>query len=224
MPGLSKNAGTTNAAVTVSYEANSAASRGGAPLRLEITMVHVPLRHVEVTQAGSPTAPLPPVRTLSVSETALNLSPMMGSTPLMVSSNVPWIIEEDIAWLTPNKTSGTADATVDFSYEANTTEVARDGTITFKSSDGADVITHLVEVTQAGTSTDSNSGVLGVPLSSSQDVILYPNPVEDGVVSLDVSSLLYSSARVRIMDFSGAWHGRILFLILTSVFYDFVLI
>ena len=53
---------------------------------------------------------------------------------------------------------------------------------------------------------DGSSGgaVLGTPLASSQDVVLYPNPVEDGVVSLDVSPLLYSSARVRIIDFSGA--------------------
>ena len=49
----------------------------------------------------------------------------------------------------------------------------------------------------------SNSAVLGTPLASSQEVVLYPNPVEDGVVSLDVSPLLYSSARVRIIDFSG---------------------
>ena len=35
------------------------------------------------------------VRRLSVSETALNLSPAMGIAPITVSSNIPWIIEED---------------------------------------------------------------------------------------------------------------------------------
>ena len=141
---------------------------------------------------------------LSVSETQLNLPYTLGSTPLMVSSNIPWIIEEDIAWLRSNPTSGTADATVALSYEANGGTDERMGVITLRNNDGAAFITHRVDVTQAGTPTDSNSGVLGVPLSSSQDVILYPNPVEDGVVSLDVSPLLYSSVRVRIMDFSGA--------------------
>ena len=56
-------------------------------------------------------------RMLSVSETALNLSPAMGIAPITVSSTIPWIIEEDIAWLTPNQTFGTASATVDLSYE-----------------------------------------------------------------------------------------------------------
>ena len=58
-------------------------------------------------------------------------------------------------------------------------------------------------------------------MASSQDVVLYPNPVEDGVVSLDVSPLLYSSARVRIIDFSGLWHGRILFPVLDERFLRF---
>ena len=66
--------------------------------------------------------------------------------------------------------------------------------------------------------------VLDVPLASSQDVILYPNPVEDGVVSLDVSPLLYSSARVRIIDFSGAVAWEDTFSRLDARFYDFVLI
>ena len=138
-------------------------------------------------------------RGLSVSETQLNLPPTMGSTILSVTSNVPWTIEEDIAWVTPNQTSGTTSAAVDFSYEANGGTAERMGVITFKSSDVGTLITHRVEVTQAG-----SPSVLDVPLASSQEVVLYPNPVEDGVVSLDVSSLLYSSARVRIIDFSGA--------------------
>ena len=139
------------------------------------------------------------LRGLSVSETQLNLPFTLGSTQLTVSSNIPWIIEEDIAWVTPNQTSGTASVAVDFSYEANGGTAERMGVITFKSSDVGTLITHRVEVTQAGL-----PSVLGVPSASSQEVILYPNPVEDGVVSLDVSPLLYSSARVRIIDFSGA--------------------
>ena len=139
------------------------------------------------------------VRELSVSETQLNLPFTLGSTQLTVSSNIPWLIEEDIAWVTPNQTSGTASAAVDFSYEANVGTAERMGVITFKSSDVGTLITHRVEVTQAGL-----PSVLDVPSASSQEVVLYPNPVEDGVVSLDVSPLLYSSARVRIIDFSGA--------------------
>ena len=67
---------------------------------------------------------------------------------------------------------------------------------------------HIDDLSFDGSSGGGSGGsVVGVPLASSQDVVLYPNPVEDGVVSLDVSPLLYSSARVRIIDFSGtvAW-------------------
>ena len=186
-----QTSGTATTTVNFSYEANggTAERMGVITLRNNDSGGSITVR-INISQEG---------RMLSVSETQLNLPFTLGITQLMVSSNIPWLIEEDIAWLTPNQTSGTATATVDFSYEANVGTSERMGVIMFKSSDGADVITHSVEVTQAGT-----PPVVGVPLASSQEVVLYPNPVEDGVVSLDVSPLLYSSARVRIINFSGA--------------------
>ena len=51
---------------------------------------------------------------------------------------------------------------------------------------------HIDDLSFDGSASGPGPGgsVVGVPLASSQDVILYPNPVEDGVVSLDVSSVV----------------------------------
>ena len=68
----------------------------------------------------------------------------------VTSTNVEWRIEEDIAWVTPDQTSGIASATVVLTYEENTTANARDGTLTFRSSDSGTPITVMINISQGG--------------------------------------------------------------------------
>ena len=93
-----------------------------------------------------------PSRALGVTPAELNLSSIPGSTPLMVSStNVDWIIEEDIDWVTLSPTSGTASGTVTVSYTENTTVTARDGVpLRLEIMMTEAVITHTINISQAG--------------------------------------------------------------------------
>ena len=195
---LDQTSGDGDASVTLTYAENTEDEKreGILTLKNEESGFAVISHTINISQAGLGG------RVLSINPAVVNLPSDMGSTSIAVNTNVSWAIAEDIAWLTPDKTSGDANATVVLTYGENEAAELRMGTITFTSSDSEASITTEVAVTQAG------KLALGAPLASpSQDVILYPNPVEDGVVSLDVSPLLYSSARVRILDFSGsvAW-------------------
>ena len=78
------------------------------------------------------------------------------------SINAEWRIEEDIDWVTPDQTSGVASATVVFTYLENTTANAREGTITFRSSDSGTPITGTIDISQAG----NTSRVLSINTNS----------------------------------------------------------
>ena len=143
---LDKNAGTTSETVTVSYEANSASTPRSGIIMLRNNDGAAVITHtINISQVGVPQ------RALVVTPTPLNLPPTIGSTMLTVTStNVDWIIEEDIAWVTPDQLTGTASATVVLTYEANPTANARDGTITFRSNTGSPPITVVIDISQGG--------------------------------------------------------------------------
>ena len=143
---LDKNAGTTTETVTVSYEANSASGERSGSITLRNNDSEAAITHtINISQSGAPS------RALVVTPTPLSLPPTIGSTVLTVTStNVDWLIEEDIAWITPDETSGTSSGTVTLTYEANTTANARDGTLTFRSSDIGSPITVVIDISQGG--------------------------------------------------------------------------
>ena len=153
--------GTDAATVRISYDANADASvRMGVLMFKSNDNGTLITRRVSVTQAGSPTAPPAPpsppappapVRTLSVSDTEVSLPFTLGSTQLMVSSNIPWVMEEDITWITLDTNAGTTSETVTVSYGENTASGERSGAITLRNNDGQAVIMHTINISQAGT-------------------------------------------------------------------------
>jgi hypothetical protein len=83
--------------------------------------------------------------TLTVSPTSQTPSSSAGSFSITVTSNVDWSASSDAEWLTVSPTSGSNNGTVTGTYTANTTGVARTGSITFI----AGTLTQTVTVTQA---------------------------------------------------------------------------
>ena len=169
---LSETSGTADASVTLTYEANSASGERSGIITLRNNDSEAVIMHtINISQEGVPE------RALVVTPTELTLPPTIGSTMFTVTStNVDWIIEEEIDWVTFDQTSGTADASVTLTYEANPTATSRDGTITFRSDDNGTLITRSVSVTQAGSSV-----VMVSPILEEEAVHIFPNPAGDWV-------------------------------------------
>jgi len=87
--------------------------------------------------------------TLSVAPNAVNVAAAANSTgSFNVTSNTNWSVTDDQAWLTTSPTSGSNNAAVTVTAQANTGSAARSATVTV-SATGAN--SQLVAVTQAGT-------------------------------------------------------------------------
>jgi len=84
--------------------------------------------------------------TLTVSPSTQNVPAGSGSTTFSISSNVSWTALEISSWLTLSPTSGTGNATLTATYQANTTSSAR--TTTISVSGGG--ISQTLTITQAG--------------------------------------------------------------------------
>ena len=142
---LSPTSGTADATVKLTHQANASTSQRDAMITFRNSDTGTSIiRSVNISQGGGT------ARTLSVSETRVNLLSPLGSKPLTVSSNIPWVMEENIAWITLSETSGTTTATVTISYEANSASTPRSGTITLRNNDNGAVITHTINISQAG--------------------------------------------------------------------------
>ena len=89
----------------------------------------------------------PPMPTFALSANEISFTSSGGSEKIMVTSNQSWIVSGEYApWLTFSKTSGTGDATLTISAEANTSTSSRTHLITFEA--GGE--TYTVSVIQAG--------------------------------------------------------------------------
>lgn len=85
---------------------------------------------------------------LEVSPGYQNVNYEAGSTTFEVTSNVAWMVEENVDWLTPSTLGNSGNATVTVNYDENTGLDTRTGEITFSAGDG--VFTVVVTVTQVG--------------------------------------------------------------------------
>ena len=142
---LSPTSGIAGATVKLTHQANASTSPRNAMITFRNTDTGTSIiRSVNISQGGGME------RTLSVSDTQVNLLSTRGSRQLMVSSNIPWVMEENIAWITLSETSGTTTATVTVSYEANSASTPRSGIITLRNNDGEAVLTHTINISQVG--------------------------------------------------------------------------
>jgi len=109
------------------------------------------------TGTGSPATNCTTQTTLSVSPNAVSVAAAANSTgTFSIASNASWTVSDDQSWLTVSPTSGSNNATVTVTAQANTGTAARSAIVT-ASATGAP--SQTVTVTQAGTS----GGACNVP-------------------------------------------------------------
>ena len=109
---------------------------------------------------------------------------------VIVSSNINWTVSSSEDWISTNLSSGSGDAQLNITIDANQENVNRSGTITITG--GTESVT--VDVFQ--------DELLGVLENLENEVLLFPNPT-DGRISLsNLPSGNYSSI-VELVDLDG---------------------
>ena len=93
------------------------------------------------------------IPTLEVNATHIDLPATEGTVTLSVTSNVSWVAQSDVPWISFSPSSGVNDGTITIIYETNTETTGQTATITITSDRG---LTKMVLVNQAGVSSLSN--------------------------------------------------------------------
>ncbi len=105
---------------------------------------------VSITQAGAT-----PILNITPNT---QIHPSSGQTQtLIITSNTSWTISGIPSWLTPSKSNGLNDETIDFTTAANTTSEARIATISITTA--IPLITQSITITQSGVNPTVNIGV-----------------------------------------------------------------
>lgn len=114
---LNVNGGKGNGSITAIYDENTATGQRTAKLTFSGIGVASPV--VNLTQSGTE----PPV--LTVTPDNQDVTNLAGTTIFNITSNISWTAQSDQTWCTVSNTSGTGNATLNISYEANTTNSQR---------------------------------------------------------------------------------------------------
>ncbi len=118
--------GSNDATITLTAEANPATSTRIATVTVSASGVES--KTITVTQQAAPAV-------LSVSTTALDVGYSAGSTETFdITSNISWNVNSDQVWLTPNPASGSNDATITLTAEANPAASTRSAIVTVSAS------------------------------------------------------------------------------------------
>ena len=136
---LSKSAGEGNATLSLTVEENTSISSRTGTVTFKSSGKDYT---VSVTQTGADP-------TFSVTPTTLSFVSSGGSQSITLKSNQSWTASSSVSWLTLSKTSGTGDASVSVSAQANTSTDNRSGIVTFT----AGGKTYSVSVYQEGVPT-----------------------------------------------------------------------
>ena len=146
----------------------------------------VPDQIVTVTQEASKAA-------LTVSVATLTIAAPANSTKTFdIAATTTWTVTSSATWLVANTPSGSGNATVTLTAQANTTNAIRTATITIKGNGVAD---KTIVVTQSF-STGTND------LLNKITFTLYPNPVENDLI-LKLNDASISIQTVIVNDLSG---------------------
>lgn len=136
---IASGTGSTNDGFVATATANPTIAERTAIVTIAATGISTPTT-VTITQAAGDA-------TLAVSQNALSMGKEAGSKSVNVTSNSDWTANSDQAWLTVSSTSGTGDATLTFTAEANVMDAERTATITLKATNAQD---QVITVVQAG--------------------------------------------------------------------------
>jgi hypothetical protein len=134
---LNPSTGSGDGIITATYATNTSAASRTATITASGTGAGT--QQVTVTQ-GSTTI-------LSVAPSGRDIGAETGSVTFTITSNISWTVTDDAEWLTINPASGSGNATITATYEANTTAAARIAAITVS---GAGVNSQQVAVVQTG--------------------------------------------------------------------------
>lgn len=135
------SAGSGNGTIVANYQANTSTTQRIATITVSVT--GLPNSTVTVTQAGVP----PP--TLSVTPSNRTVIAAAGSTTFNITSNSNWTASSNSPWCTV-PSSGTGNAVLTATYEANTSTIQRTAVITVSVSGIPSV---AVTVSQEGAAT-----------------------------------------------------------------------
>jgi|GEM_PF-5660130 len=133
--------GSKDRSVTLSAQANTTNSPRTGTITIAGTVAGsgVVSRTITVTQSSVSNA-------LTLDTEIWNPEATVSSTTVAVTSNVPWTVSSNAAWLTASPNSGTNNGSFTINTEANTSTSERNGTITVTGGG----ITKKISVTQAG--------------------------------------------------------------------------
>ncbi|MEL7020327.1 MAG: BACON domain-containing carbohydrate-binding protein, partial [Bacteroidota bacterium] len=156
--------GTGNGVVTVCYAANTATEERTATI--DVVSEEAGTLTVQATQAGE-------ALFLSVNPQTLEVPATAGTATFDIASNANWTIASDAGWFAVGQTDGAGNATIELSYDENTSIEGRQASITV-SIEGQEV---EVVVTQAG-----------AEAFATVDQTAFDVTFDEGCVELNVSS------------------------------------
>ena len=146
---LPSRTGNGDAMVDFVFQANPNQTERVGTFRLEEINTSTPVAPAMIEVKQAPRVVVNQ-RSLSVTPAQKYLTPIMGSVNLTVSSTIPWRVTGVPAWVTLSPTSGTADATVKLTHQANASSSQRDAMITFRNTDTGTSIIRSVNISQGG--------------------------------------------------------------------------
>lgn len=138
---LNISSGTGNGSVIANYDANSNVEQRSAALIF--SGVGVSNQTVIINQAGA----VPPPTALNVTPTNQDVTNTASSTTFTITSNVSWTAQSDQAWCRISNTSGTGNAILAITCDANSTSSQRVAKLTVT---GLRLQTKVVSITQQG--------------------------------------------------------------------------
>ncbi len=115
---ISPTSGTGNGTITVTYDANTGAQRSA---NISVNVTGLPTTTVQVVQAGQ--------CSLTVTPASQNVTACSGTTTFSLNTTCAWTVAESVSWFTVSPMSGTGNATLTVTYDANA-GVARSGNLT----------------------------------------------------------------------------------------------
>ena len=97
-------------------------------------------RNVTVTQSSDPNAETK-TADFQVSPKELTAEAPAGTVPFSIVGDAKWTLSSNTSWATPNVLTGEGNATITVSLKDNTSEEAREATITISSSSKTETVT-----------------------------------------------------------------------------------
>jgi len=121
---------------------------------------------------------------ITISQSTFEFNDTILTKKVFISANTPWSASADVSWLTISPAKGTGSDSITITAQANTTNVARTGTVTITSQASVTLkaaVQQTITVTQA-----ANSGTPIVEITNER-ITIYPNPA-NSILSVNTNA------------------------------------